>query len=1034
MNFFYRTLLLLLTAVVGSTALPVTAAVDDNALNQAYESGQRLFRLKSRYNRYAYEKANHSVATATAPGTNLAYVWIAEKKGENSYVLRNAATGQCLPNEGGDDAALVTTTTPVPYYVKRGTRATDVYLSWTGDFKNKTCLHENAAHNVVKWNATTTDTYSNWTVESATNINADDVRASLVKASGYATAPESGKYYRIVNAAYTDRVLTANFTERGCYALPIIDGDMTQVWKVEQTERGWTLKSPITEQYIINNNNTSTFYPFGTSAASAAFDLVQYADSYLPTFAFMGTRTGLHAASAQSFKVVGWYNDQAASRWHFVPTDIDDAAVAAAKANLETYNDLTKRRVALNTALAKYFDDFVCTQLKAAYAAMSDDDLRAAMTADNIPATLSDMAIRVKNQKWNTANDDANRYEQSFRIANFQAYSDYIQWMNTSHVGAGFAFSKLTNPTGISLKRGEVANIWIDHAAPAGTELKAELVRDFDTTGQEILLYRGLNTIQASNDVHIYIYYNITNADKKLADIADVKVHIEGGRVNGYFDTSRHTNADWTAMNKLTSHGFFTDPVCRMKSKTFCLSLHLDGVRQREAAGAWKYNGVDYGIAGVLEKWDDFHLMELGLIGADRFYDRFRPMLMATSNSSAGFLYATTYGIFFIGVGDILAYKTYVEGGEFFNGGNLWATAHETGHHYQRLFDIIGGMESSVNLFSNVAVWKLGSNVSRGPALKPTMDAFNKGGMSWIDIDLGQRMRMWWQLWLYYEELGHHPRFFADLCDAFRRNPMARTNGNTDLLQFARTCSDVAGEDLTEFFEAWGFFTRTGNDLIGTWGDSFYDSYYAPVKISINAADVANTKAHMAQYEKKAAANLFFIDDRIRTCPATHPTAKPGQTRWGTTPGVTPGNAAEVGDVGMYLDFGKDAVTAAPKLVKITNRTIRVTGTNAVGYKVYNQAGKLIFLANRHSFTLPVGVDMSGITVKVASGNGQDVVVVENGQVIAPYDGSIVDGIHDVETGTQDRPDVIYDLSGRRVLNPVSGGVYIVNGRRQMVR
>ena len=59
-------------------------------------------------------------------------------------------------------------------------------------------------------------------------------------------------------------------------------------------------------------------------------------------------------------------------------------------------------------------------------------------------------------------------------------------------------------------------------------------------------------------------------------------------------------------------------------------------------------------------------------------------------------------------------------------------------------------------------------------------------------MDLNDRTRMYWQLWLYYVELGHKPTFFNELFDKFRENPIDFSNAKTDFLRFAQFCSEIA--------------------------------------------------------------------------------------------------------------------------------------------------------------------------------------------------------------------------------------------------
>lgn len=988
-----------------------------------------LYRIKSQRNLYMRETPNHTVSTAAkGAAPDYASTWILELTGKG-YKLRNANTGRLLQSIDKNATPLSTGAEGAVFHIRKGKSNTLYHLSWKEDFSGLDCMHEDAQKNVVRWSAGTSDTYSNWSIEPVSDISPDQVRTHIATQSGYATSITDGATYRLVNAAYTDRALSADYFTGKMSALNVDKNSLAQVWKLENQNGNWKLRSIVSDQYIANQGSISQSYQL--NKVGYAFRATKSTD-WVPNFAFGGTYY-LHAGANQGYSIVAWHNDQPASRWCLEPVEVDAAALAKAKAELINLQELATHASTHTANLAKFFADKACTQLQANYANMSDEQLVAAMKEVGLPAALQQVALRIKNDKWSD-NAEANRLEKDFRIAEYQAYSDHGKWMEPQFAGTGFKFSRLTSPTGITVDGGQAACIFVDQAPPAGCTLKAELVTGFDTTGKQVELKPGFNVVSSLEPAHIYIYYNIDNTNLKLAACPKIKIHIEGGRANGYFDASRHTNEDWKTMKKLTALGFLEDETFRLKSTYYCLSLHLDQTKQSENNGAWSYNGKYRGLTGILQKMDEINKMERDLIGADQFADRFNCMHFASSAGIHDFLYATTYGIFLKNAGTFLNYKTYAEGGNNYGGGDLWAVAHETGHHFQRLFDLAACVESSVNLFSNIAVFNQGSNVSRGPSMLHFIDLFNKK-TSWADRGLGDRILPYYQLWLYFEQLGHHPRFYKDLSDKFRRSNINKKNANTDYLKFARTVCDVVQEDLTEFFEFHGFLSKdkVGNVKL-SWGDAFYDTHYGPVPITISASDIDATRRYMAKYPKKNARNLLFIDDRIRKSAATHEAAKPGQMRWGTTQGVVPGVASSVGDVGMYHDFGKDATTATLTKVTLSGRTVSVQGTGIVGYKVYDAQGKLVYVSNRNSFTLPASVDLKGAVVKVASGNGDEITVIQDGQVLNQF---IVSGIIDTQISapaSSSAPDApIYDLSGRRV-KPTQGGLYIQGGKIKVAR
>ena len=97
-------------------------------------------------------------------------------------------------------------------------------------------------------------------------------------------------------------------------------------------------------------------------------------------------------------------------------------------------------------------------------------------------------------------------------------------------------------------------------------------------TGPRQRLNPGLNMVVADNDSHLFIVYTITDPRKLLASTPALQIHIEGGRVNGYFDITRgHTNADWLDMEKT----LFKDQVIHMKNKYYQFNMDLAGVKEQ---------------------------------------------------------------------------------------------------------------------------------------------------------------------------------------------------------------------------------------------------------------------------------------------------------------------------------------------------------------------------------------------------------------------------------------------------------------------
>ena len=797
--------------------------------------------------------------------------------------------------------------------------------------------------------------------------------------------PAEDKYYIIRNVAYPNRVLTT---------YPHLDNvlrtegrnerEMGQVWTLKKVNDKWAICNVVNNEYV--GNSTPKSESFKMVSSPAPFTL-QSMDQLFPNFAFVVSKgVSLHSANSKGFNVVNWEENTIASQWQLEEVNLDNNALTEYKQKLEDRKRLNADYALLNEKLQQFFEDYACTQLKANYKTMSEAEFKAALNAQDLPQSLIEMALRVKSDTWNDKNADANKYEKYFRIQEYQAYSHPQKWANDNKLmPTNFGqYSQLTNPTGITIPEKELVLLFVDHDTPAKCFLQAELVQGKNKTGTTFNLHKGVNTIYANELSQLYINYMMDDVNLKYTELPKIRIHVEGGRANGCFDATKMKNEDWNKLRDLKQYGFFNDDVIRLKSKHTIHSLSLSGVEEQQKQGNWIYNGVDKGITGVLEKWDWVHEIEQDFFRPEQFAGRFNCLMF---NTDAAGLYAFPYGTFIGTVSTTFSYKEWAKGGQYDDGGNLWAVVHETGHHYQKLFNLARCLESSNNLWSNIALWKRGASVSRLQAPQKLFNRFNNKNYSWLDMDLGDRTRMYWQLWLYYVELGHKPDFFKDLFAKFRENPINFSNAKTDYLRFAQYCSEIAQEDLTEFFDFYGFFNKVGNNVTYKYNDDFYDKAYGGATINISQEDIDACKAAMAKFPKKNT-NLIFIDERIRKTPATYEGHKEGEMRWGTIGGMDPGDNRVFGDVGHYEDFGtaeKAGTTAAPQSVLLDGRTVRIQGTGAVGYKVYDDKGKLVMVANSNDFLIPNNLPLDKLSVNVVGGNGNEVEVIKNGAVKEEY-------------------------------------------------
>ena len=306
--------------------------------------------------------------------------------------------------------------------------------------------------------------------------------------------------------------------------------EMGQLWQLEKVGDKWALRSVVNQKYV--GNSAARTQSYTMTDTQATFTLKEM-DKWLPYLAFV-VRNGasLHCASSAGYNVVNWDETSTASFWQLEEVALDAAALNAYKQRLNEQAELTAHRDELNTQLQRYFADNACTQLRAPYASMSVDALKAALRAEQLPESLIDVAVRVRTDTWNGANAEANRYEKYFRIQPYQAYSHPQKWardMKLMPTSFG-QYSQLTNPTGITIPEKELALVFVGEEAPAGCALNAELVQGKNTTGDKLIaLHKGLNVVYANDASHLYINYVMNDTALKYTQQPQISIHVEGG-------------------------------------------------------------------------------------------------------------------------------------------------------------------------------------------------------------------------------------------------------------------------------------------------------------------------------------------------------------------------------------------------------------------------------------------------------------------------------------------------------------------------
>ena len=938
--------------------------------------------------------------------TDLAQVWILNKSGDG-YTLRNASTGAFLTP--GNDFRTPGTNAARLYIegsVNNANNSSYINIASNADFSGKECLNlGNDGTSLYKWTREGDDG-CDWTITLVENFDLDKVKEDLMANSKY-KIPQAGKYYRIHNINYKTYMNEGtNSHNLNCEALK--EDKLSQYWTLVKVGNDFAIQNMCTQRYISRQGgNVSVIYSTQEAKPTQGFIMRNNGDESTYNYYIVdeGSR-GLHCDQASN--VVGWNtNGLVTSTWGFEEVQLTDEFIQQGRDELNAFNNLKANIGTYNKALANLFKDKACTILKDNIQALTDEQLEANADYHILPDAIKAMVKKVKNNTWQVYTRDngySRDFEKFFRVRDdYKVYSNHSRMNQTAYAGMRYAFGKLSGPTGIVGKTGDIIYIYVDQQPSSDCTLQLEVVKDSNApgahqTGSTYRLNAGLNMVVMNEPSTLYVFYQLNDPEKYLANYPDMKIHIEGGELQGYFDLTRGmTNEDWMLLReKLLDKS----NIINMKGDRVVHVMLCDLVKKALA-------NSNNEMEGIVRVWNKICQSEDELMGfEEHLKGRFRNIWNAFS-ADHGYMYATNYGTYYSDgtLNSILNYKNLTT-----NSGTMWGPSHEMGHNHQDLINVVGATEVSNNLFANVNVFLQGVSTTRGNAVHDALNYF-ADGKSWFDMSIWTQTRMYFQLYLYYHAQGHNPRFYQTLFKLLREDPMSKRSGDYDsslkngsgkavggyitygrqnYLHLAKKICDAAQADLSEFFEVYGFFHPQEKRYIGDYSDYW---------VTTTQKDIDEAKAYMHRYPKGP--NIIFIDDRVKESPTIKNGPLEGKPSRDVRVDYESTETRRIGysDVGQWGDFVDDYTTNGYYYLTSYSQgktTYRMFGSGAIGYKIYNSEGKLVFLSNKNTFTLPNNVVNKlgdNFTIMAAEGNGYDVIVpyapkAYRGEITAYYAGN----------------------------------------------
>lgn len=575
----------------------------------------------------------------------------------------------------------------------------------------------------------------------------------------------------------------------------------------------------------------------------------------------------------------------------------------------------------LDKQLLTVFTDLTCTQVK-------EDATNEQINA--LPAYFASLAAMLRN-------DTYDPWEKEFRIQSYQPYSNVEEWAEKLMTKR---YSNLDNPTGIYVEAGDSVVILVGDTH--GNSLSVQCIGEEETSdgsknyvqtaasGETRFLQEGVNKVGFSRKGMLFLMYTANLTDENALPIT---VHIApgSGKVSGFFDLKKHqTNEKYQELIGKATYKYFC-----VRGERIMFYFHREQMKQ----------AVPTDILSAINLWDDIIGWEQELMGIEDVRPSQVNNHLFAISPEGSYMWASDYRIAFVYTYlDNILLKDNVMAAK----DNAWGPAHEIGHIHQRAINWPGSTESSNNLFSNYILYKLGKYCSRGSELSALATArcekhqgwWNMGSATHQNEDTEIHMRMNWQLWNYYHRCGYKKDFWQTLFKLLREDRIVESDPGAAQLKFAMKASQAANENLTDFFEMWGFFepVDTTIEQYGTWN------------YRVTEAMIKEAKDFMSQFPAPKHA-FYYLEDR-----------KNGDV------GI---DDYKVGDVGYYTQFQDNVKITKEVGCSLSGQQVSITdGDEAVAFEV-RKDGKLLYFSNFFQFTVPSTIPLDGAAVYAVQADGK---------------------------------------------------------------
>ena len=440
---------------------------------------------------------------------------------------------------------------------------------------------------------------------------------------------------------------------------------------------------------------------------------------------------------------------------------------------------------------------------------------------------------------------------------------------------------------------------WVNmESASAATSNRTYVSAQSKYVNHSYPLMQGHNQIIAETRGLMYILCHTDNYE----NIPEMTAHFVNSEVNGYFELGK---TDVNRAYELLRKGGNTEPHFDMLSHrallNFPKTLYYNGTFKKNSANNSRVEDLLHIFDTVMYIQEDVQgHYKYKALGKQRVH-RNRALFHGTYTSyyGASSSYRTYYNISSMATGIVDPTDQWKKNVTHYSNdvvGSIWGLAHEMGHTNQTdLFKWRGLTEVTNNLMCAVTQMVF---YGEGNTTMRFNDHFNKGMRdiatrvmwdfddkgNWYErpithaetvntpsvgsveggVDPTTQLMPFWQLYLYYHEVLGQKDFYPDFYELCRTKDIVSGGySSTDLyhsamaLEWMKTASEAAGEDLSDFANAWGLPGVNGpkGSMKGTKVNHYGQNY-----IITSAEEVAASVAFCQKYTKPKMNPLYIHD------------------------------------------------------------------------------------------------------------------------------------------------------------------------------